>query len=336
MGISLATKGVSFTVEVGIGSPPTMYKLLVDTGGANTWIGAGKPYVKTSTSKDTGNKVSIKYNNGEFSGTQYTDQITISPELVIDNQSIGVASAATGFNDVDGVLGLGPVDLTSGTVANTDSVPTITDNLFGQETISTESVGISHVPTTDPTEVGNVELDFGGVDTAKITSDITYVPITSTQPANHYWGLDISVTYGDQEILNSAGIVDSCTTTILLAADAFKAYQSATGAELDTKTELLKITEDQYNNLQPLVFNIGGTSFELSPNAQIFPRSLNKEIGGDTDGIYLIIGDLGSPSGEGLDFILGIPFMQRFYTVLDTTNNQIGFATTPYTDATSN
>ena len=46
-----------YTVEVGIGSPATTYTLLVDTGSANTWIGAGKAYVKTGSSVDTGRTV---------------------------------------------------------------------------------------------------------------------------------------------------------------------------------------------------------------------------------------------------------------------------------------
>ncbi len=48
---------VVYTASVGIGSPATTYDLLIDTGSSNTWIGAGKSYVKTSTSVDTGSKV---------------------------------------------------------------------------------------------------------------------------------------------------------------------------------------------------------------------------------------------------------------------------------------
>lgn len=33
--------------------------------------------------------------------------------------------------------------------------------------------------------------------------------------------------------------------------------------------------------------------FALTPNAQIWPRSLNSDIGGTADGIYLIVGDAG-------------------------------------------
>jgi cathepsin E len=48
------------------------------------------------------------------------------------------------------------------------------------------------------------------------------------------------------------------------------------------------------------------------------------------------VADLGSPSGEGLDFINGQTFLERFYSVFDTTNKRVGFATTPFTTATTN
>ena len=44
-------------------------------------------------------------------------------------------------------------------------------------------------------------------------------------------------------------------------------------------------------------------SYELRPNSQIWPRALNGILGGDERRIYLVAGDLGHPSGSGLDFI---------------------------------
>ena len=46
------------------------------------------------------------------------------------------------------------------------------------------------------------------------------------------------------------------TTLVLLASDAFSTYQEATGGVLDETTGLLKLTADQFNNLQSLFFNI--------------------------------------------------------------------------------
>lgn len=41
----------------------------------------------------------------EADGGSDTDTVTLNPNLVIQNQSIGVASSAQGFSGVDGILG---------------------------------------------------------------------------------------------------------------------------------------------------------------------------------------------------------------------------------------
>ena len=88
--------------------------------------------MKTSSSVDTGDSVEVTYGSGEFSGTEYTDTVTLSSSLVITKQSIGVASSSEGFEGVDGIIGIGPLDLTEDTVSNTGTVPTVTNNLFSQ------------------------------------------------------------------------------------------------------------------------------------------------------------------------------------------------------------
>ncbi|KAF8267324.1 family A1 protease [Lactarius quietus] len=335
--IDVTDAAVTYTASVGVGSPATDYTLLIDTGSSNTWVGADKQYVKTGTSKDTGKSVSVSYGSGSFSGTEYTDEVTLSPSLVVKTQSIGVASTSQGFTGVDGILGIGPVDLTEGTIGGSTPVPTITDNLFKQGTISTESIGIFYQPTTSASAIANGELTFGGIDSSKITSNVNYVPITSTSPASYYWGIDQSITYGEESILSStAGIVDTGTTLVLIATDAFQKYQEATGATLDQNTGLLTLTSSQFENLQSLFFDIGGIQYEFTPNAQIWPRELNSELGGNEGDIYLIVSDLGSESGQGLDFINGFTFLQRFYSVYDVTNSQVGLATTAFTDAETN
>jgi cathepsin E len=118
--------------------------------------------------------------------------------------------------------------------------------------------------------------------------------------------------------------------------DAFQRYSAATGAVLDSATGLLRITPAQYANLQSLFFTAGGTTFELTANAQIWPRELNSFIGGTTGYIYLVCNDIGASSGRGLDFVNGYTFLERFYSVFDTGNRRVGLATTPFTIAMSN
>ncbi|KAG1884008.1 acid protease [Suillus subluteus] len=329
---SIASVVTSYAAQVGIGSPATQYTLLIDTGSSNTWVGAKTAYKRTNTSVATGDSVSVSYGTGSFSGEEYLDTVTLSSALVITKQSIGVASSVRDFDQADGILGVGPTFLTQGTVSNVDSVPTVTDNLYSKGTIGTEALGVYFAPGGSAGE-----LTFGGFDSSKTTSSVKYVPLTTTSPSNGYWGIDQSITYGSSTILSAtAGIVDTGTTLILIATDAFNKYKSATGAMLDNNTGLLMITSAQYSKLKTLNFKIGGTSYGLTPNGQIWPRSLNTDIGGSSNNIYLVVSDIGSNSGTGLDFVNGYSFLQRFYSVYDTTNHRVGFATTSSTSAVSN
>ena len=79
---------------------------------------------------------------------------------------------------------------------------------------------------------------------------------------------------------------------------------------MDKKTGLIKISSEQYSKLADLDFKIGTNTYTLTPNARIWPRALNADIGGEAGSIYLIVSDLGTNSGEGLDFINGYAFLQ--------------------------
>jgi len=330
--IKATNVAVSYLASVGVGSPATDYDLIIDTGSSNTWVGAGTSYDPTSTSKDTGKSFSVDYGSGSVSGEEFTDQVTLSSSLVISKQSIGVASQSSGFEGVDGILGIGPIDLTEGTLGNSDTeIPTVTGNLFSQGHISSNLVAVSFEPTTSDDNT-NGELTFGATDSSKFTGSITFTSITKTSPASDYWGINQSVNYNSKTILSStAGIVDTGTTLILLATNAFDAYKSAIDATLDEDTGLLKISTKNFDKLTNLNFVIGGTTFALTPDAQLWPVGLNGDIGGESGVLYLVVNDLGSPSGEGLDFINGQTFLERFYSVFDTGNNRVGLATTSFT-----
>lgn len=336
--ISATNTGVTYVASIGVGEPATDYSLVVDTGSSNTWIGADKKYEPTNSSVNTGKNVSVSYGSGQMEGVEYNDTVTISPDLVIKAQSIGVANYSVGFNGYDGILGLGPVATTANTVQNMSKVPTLMNNLYAQGKISSEILAVSFAPTTTEPN-GNGVLTFGGVDNSKCTGEITYAPITKASPSSRFWGIDQSVTYGKagKEILKSgSGIVDTGSTLVLLATEAFNVYTNTTGAKVDEGAGLLKIENQDYERLESLYFKVGGTTFELTKNAQTFPRALNEFIGGEKNATYLVVGDLGISVGNGLDFINGYAFLERFYSVYDTTNNRIGLATTKDTYSSAN
>jgi saccharopepsin len=139
---------------------------------------------------------------------------------VIKNQSIGVANVSSGLNPgIDGILGVGPVDLTFGTVNYTHTVPTVLDNLLSQGIISEEVLGVYYVPFSESNSNGT--LTFGGFDDSVITSSVKYTSLTTAFPSSKYWGIDQSISYGGTTILSeTAGIVDTGTTLILMASGA--------------------------------------------------------------------------------------------------------------------
>jgi cathepsin E len=337
---------VAYVVSIGVGQPPTQYDLLVDTGSSNTWVGANTPYHPTSGSIDTGFQVNVSYGSGSFNGEEYLDAVTMSSSLVIEKQSIGTATSSMGFQGVDGILGIGPTDLTEETlelagIALPLEISTVTDNLFYQGKISQDLVSVSFEPTNFDVSSPpvNGELTFGGLDSSKYTGTVTYAPVTNQSPASMYWGIAQTVSYGAESLITSTGIVDTGTTLILLGTSAFQKYQSATGSTLDAATGLLVLPtgETGFNKLGNLNFLIEGRTFALTPDAQLWPRALNTAIGGIESAYYLVVNDLGANPGLGsFGFINGQTFLERFYSVYDTGNRRVGFATTQLTNAVIN
>jgi len=311
---------------------------IIDTGSGNTWIGGNKTYVPSSTSIKTADMFNISYGMGFAAGAEYLDQVSLGG-LIISNQSIGVASTFSGVTwGCDGILGLGPTVLTRNTLTTSgySTIPTVADNLHSQGKISVQSFGVYFQPATS-VGVTNGELSFGEVDTSKITGSITYAALSTTIPAGYYWSFNQSIRYGSTTMLSSgAGIVDTGSSLIYVATDAFNVYKAATGAQIDPTTGFLEVTAAQYAALQDVSFVINGTTFSLTPNAQLWPRSLNNLIKGVSSSYYLVFQDIGAMSGLGFDFIMGYSFLERFYSYYDSTNNRVGFATTPYSDALTN
>ncbi|EPT02034.1 hypothetical protein FOMPIDRAFT_1119342 [Fomitopsis schrenkii] len=330
---------VNYIANVGVGTPPTEYTLIVDTSSANTWVGASKAYVVTSTSEDTGEPVSVTYGSGSFSGTEYLDTVTLGTGLAITQQSIGVASSATGLGGVDGILGPASHSPYAGTLTNnpTTQIPTIVQNAFAQGRIPVAEIGIAFTPTTVATDINGV-VTYGGVDSSYHTGAITYTPITALPESSKYVGITQSVSYGTTPLFAGlSGIIDTSTALLYFPTAAYATYAAETGAELDTTTGLLRITPAQYDDLSDLTFTVGNATYSFTLNAQIWPRSLNTAIGGTSEYVYLIVSDIGVLEGlSGIEFISGMTWLERYYFVYNSGSNEVGFATTSHTSATTN
>ena len=63
---------------------------------------------------------------------------------------------------------------------------------------------------------------------------------------------------------------------------------------------------------------------------------MNSAIGGDDQHVFLIVADIGANSGSGMDFINGMTWLERYYFVYNSGSDEVGFANTPHTYATTN
>ncbi|OAX38322.1 acid protease [Rhizopogon vinicolor AM-OR11-026] len=321
---------VQYTTSVGVGTPPTYYNLVVDTGSAVTFVGTGKKYVRTSSSVSTGQKINVTYGTGYFKGDEYNDTVTLAPQLVITQQSIGDALEYADFLDVDGIIGFGPVDLTQRSLPAYPyfMVPTVMDNAINQNLLKTKILGVSFAPATSFNDT-NGSLTYGGVDDTLYTGEILYMPVTETYPAAGYWGVNVSdVIYGSHSVIpqSTAGVVDTGTTLILIADDFFAVYMAAIpGAYIDDNTGLIVIPASSVAGMQPLKFKFGKTVLSIDASSQLIPQDQNTEWGGEKGVQYGVVGNLGANSGEGLDFTLGQKFMEIFYAVFDADENRVGF-----------
>ncbi|KAJ7230922.1 aspartic peptidase domain-containing protein [Mycena haematopus] len=301
------------------------FELIVDTGSSNTWVGAGTKYSPGSTAKSTGDTFSVSYGSGTVSGKEYTDTVVFGG-LTITKQSIGDGTTASGFDGVDGIIGFGPVDLTEDTVSGVTTVPTITNNLLSQGLISTEVLGVSFAPESGSDEDDtNGELTLGGTDDSKYTGSISYVSKSTKSPYSDYWGISVSsITYNGASVGSSANaIVDTGTTLIYIPTSAYNAFIKAAGAKTDSSSGLASWTKLPTENF---AFVIGGVTYTLTPAQYTIPTSQYDYYGLDSGKFYSWI-IAGGTSAADVNFIIGQKFLENYYSVFDTTNSRVGFAT---------
>lgn len=318
---TVTNEDVSYIAPVKIGG--TTYDLIVDTGSSNTWCGAQSACEPSSTGQDTGNSVKVSYGSGSFSGEEYTDTVSFGG-LTVQGQSVGAASSSTGFNGVDGIIGFGPVDLTENTVSGVSSVPTFMDNLYSQGSISTEVLGVSFRPESgSDTSDSNGELTLGGTDSSRYSGSISYFPQLQSGAAAAYWGISIAkMTYGSTTLSSStSGIVDTGTTLIYIPSSAYSRFLSAAGGKTDSSSGLAVFSTKPTANVG---ITFGSTTFTLTPAQYLVPQAQYSFYGLSSGKYYAWINDGGT---QGVTTIIGQKFLENYYSVFDTTNARIGFAT---------
>ncbi|CAO3597541.1 unnamed protein product [Absidia cylindrospora] len=185
--------GREYLIQVGVGTPPQVFNLTLDTGSSELWVPSTKcqktvcPYdrfdpARSSTLKQSNEAFSIQYGSGSAKGTYGEEAITVGTATV-SNQKIGLVSStkdilgvvAKGAVQSNGIFGLGYPGLNSARGVQND-VPFAFNLMNQNKQMDRFSIYLTNSHQKPSIDSGG-EIIFGGVDETKFTGDLTYVPV---------------------------------------------------------------------------------------------------------------------------------------------------------------
>ncbi|KAG2107223.1 uncharacterized protein F5147DRAFT_653448 [Suillus discolor] len=262
--IDVTDSGVTYTTQVGVGSPATDYTLLIDT--EDEEISQGLPLLAYTKHTCIGTW-NVRHITALATACVWNMliQLSISPSMSSQSYLFHRTTSCTQYGLIGGQNLIGfevsavPKDyIQSSENRNTPSTFVLRCSWHRRHSNQgTDSLNITaHVtPAREASKDWDVAFPMSPADGPKsgivawflgvaCKSGLVFLlsmsgQISTTDMATPYWGIDQSVSYGTgQTILNTtAGIVDTGTTLLLLATEAFQAYQQATGAVEDQRVQ---------------------------------------------------------------------------------------------------
>jgi len=246
-------------------------------------------------------EVSISFGTGNIRGQCLKDQICIGN--VCDSGSFIAATyeSESPFRmfAFDGVLGLGLLSMSQGQDFN--FMGRITDKRLLRNSVF--SVFLSDEDKEDS------EVTFGEIKDDHMSSGLVWVDVARD---SGYWEVQMSdITLNDKT-------QDLCIDCYV-AVDTGTSELAGPSSVIEELIEKVGVKEDcsNYEELPKLGFVVNGHILNLEPKDYI-----NKNSGRCSVAFM----PLDVPPPNGPLFVFGIPFLQKFYTVYDVPNKQIGFA----------
>ncbi|KAJ3012221.1 UNVERIFIED_CONTAM: hypothetical protein HDU68_001314 [Siphonaria sp. JEL0065] len=313
----------SFVTNIQVGTPPQNFTVVADTGSGILWIPSKKckecPNTFDSTKSSTLNTgsselIQLNYVNGSVSGLEVGDTVSwgsvdapLFPFLLADD--VGQQTSKTIF--ADGVFGL---TYAGGYHANNGTKVIVNDPNGGQ-------------------------IVIGGTDPTLYTGPFTFLPILPRSYSipgglftdSYFWtvaGKGVSIEGNSFNIPAGSGtqvLIDTGTTLMTMDPTTVKTIVSqlsngsSTVFQLDTGSNVYMCSCTLRETLPDIYIHLGaeGVPFVLTASDYISPA-------GPQGPCLLAIMPI-KPSGVNL-WILGARFIERYYTVFDFVNSQVGFA----------
>ncbi|KAA1473450.1 acid protease [Dentipellis sp. KUC8613] len=337
VGVSIVGEDDEYIALVQIGTPPREFKMIVDTGSADFWVGsetctvpqpAGRaplgcgnhpflgPKSSTSFREVTGSRWTGSYTTGQMAGTLVTDNVKVGP-LVLLNHPFGVAKTLTQeITELtcDGIMGLGQSSL-----ARQRGQLSIVDSLVKQRVIAKPIVSIKMSRLLDRKNDGQVT--FGGLDPTKFNPK-TLVTVPNVSRLGLWEAPIDSVTANGRTITFAGGartaLMDTGSSINAIPRADATAIVTALGGQTDP-------TDGEFvlpcNTRAQLAFTIGKQAFTIDTRDLIVENP-----GAVACAMTLLPQTLSDSHGSPNGWVLGAPFLKNVYLSLDSQANTIGLA----------
>jgi hypothetical protein len=312
-------QGTEYFGELEIGNPPQKLKVVYDTGSADLWVTgkacsncnqAGRSYDKSKSTeyKENGKPVSIKYLRGKCTGVLDEDTVRLGGLAISDFPFVEMTSVAKNFQRgtllFDGILGMGQPH---------SAIAKVTPMQMLKEQGKIDHNVFAFYLTSDG-KPGST-LSLGGPDCSYYTGDIKYTKLSRYSSYSPGWlitGSDVKV--GGKSLGLCRGML-GCQMTLDTGASYITGPTKAMNKII---AEVGEVRSDCSNlhSLPKITISIGGADFELGPEFYVLRSAQDR-----TCHLLLLGVDQWAPS-----YILGDPFLRKYYTIFDADKRRVGFA----------
>ncbi|CAD6907031.1 unnamed protein product [Tilletia controversa] len=323
LGLDIEANDVGYIATIQIGSNQKPFRMLVDSGSADTWVASstctacGTKHQRlgadASTSfKPSSNKFTITYGTGSVSGMLAHDDVYIAG-LKLANHTLGVAQQQTrDFTDpsvpFDGLMGLARSELSNA------GTPTPIDALFAAGQVSAPVMGYRLGRVADGRNDG--EVTFGGVDKLRFSGNLIEVDNISKQG---FWEAAMgAVTFGGRDLGLSGrtAILDTGTTLIVAPKkDADAVHAAIPGSKSDGQGGYYI----PCTTTQSLALTFGGVTFPIDPRDMLFLPVDQTNLQGDC-----ISAISSGQVGQEEEWLVGAVWLKNLYFATNSRTNTIG------------
>lgn len=301
-----------------------LFNFLIDTGSPYTWIPGIKSSRHNYYNNEKNNKtpilnnISIIYNGGDNINFSIYESNVFINNILINNISLGITNYESdkisfSYRLFDGILGLGGF-IGDETIINYFIKNIITYQMFNQNIIKHNLFSL-YINNTN-SKYGDLnmkggEISFGKIDNSKYNGDIKWYDIYNENNVYHFWSLNLSnIIINETLNINNKVLIDSGTNSIVFNKDICDKIHKQIGGLYNETINLYIFKDDK--KLKNISIYLNNNEFILNPKDYTY--ILNNTIYSK-----III-------NNNNNIVLGLPFLQVYYSVYDFENKKIGLA----------